>query len=399
VEGSAFVSKISLAVSGAPPMEIADARLVIADGSASLAPTGIRMTGPEEGLETGLIEGDYDLAQHRLEVTISTRGMDIASARRHASVIQAPVLRNLESGVWRGQLSYTFDPTAAAGTAPGSWSGALDVQHAVLKVPLLSGPVRISSAHVELEGQTLTVRRIMARSGDLAATGEYRYEIGALRPHRFHLVAARVSGTQLESLFRPTLYRGGLVSRALGLRRADVPDWLAQMKADGTVEVGTLDLGGFVFDHLSSRLIWDGARVRLAGLKGRYETAAVASMMEADLTGNTPSYHVAGDVTGLPWKGGKVDADVAAETSGAGTEMLGNLRAEGSFRARDVEMDYRSMQGCFQFGVGNSPRVKLSSLQVSDGESTFVGSGAMEESGEMVLDLAGVAKPVRLTLR
>jgi hypothetical protein len=79
--------------------------------------------------------------------------------------------------------------------------------------------------------------------------------------------------------------------------------------------------------------------------------------------------------------------------------MLGNLRAEGSFRARDVEMDYRSMQGCFQFGVGNSPRVKLSSLQVSDGESTFVGSGAMEESGEMVLDLAGVAKPVRLTLR
>ena len=399
VEGSAFISKTSLAVSGGPSLEIADARLVVADGSASLAPTGIRMSGPEEGLNSGLIEGDYDLNEHRLEVTISTRGMDIASLRRHAAMIQAPVVRDLESGVWRGQLSYTFDPSAPAGTLPGSWSGALDVQHAVLKVPLLSSPVRIASAHAELDGQTLTVRKIQARSGDLPVTGEYRYEIGARRPHRFHLAVAKVTGTQLELIFRPVLYRGGLVSRALGFRRADVPDWLAQMKADGIIEAGTLDLGQFVFDHVSSRVIWDGARLRLAGLKARYETASVGALIEADLTGNAPSYHGSGDVTGLPWKGGKVDADLVADTSGAGVETLGNLRAEGSFRARDVEMNYRSMQGCFQFGAANSPRMKLSSLQVSDGESTFFGSGAMADDGEMVLDLAGVAKPVRLTSR
>jgi hypothetical protein len=398
-EGSAWIRKASLAVSGAPPLEIADARLMVAEGSATLAPTHIHMSGGEDGLQSGLIEGDYDLNQHSMAVTITSHGMDIAALHRHAALIQVPVLQDLQTGTWKGQLSYEFDPAAPAGTAPGSWSGALDLQHATLNVPLFASPVRVASAHAELDGQTLTVRRIQARSGDLAVAGEYRYEMGARRPHRFHLVATRVTGGQLESLLRPVLNRGSLVSRAFGLKRGDVPDWLTQMKADGTIDVGLLDLGGFAFDHLSGRVIWDGPRVKLAGAKTHYQGAAVTALVEADLTGNAPSYHASGDVAGLPWKSGRVDADLSADTSGTGLETLANLRAEGSFKTRDVDMDYSSMQGCFQFSTAAAPRVKLSSLQLSDGETTFVGSGAIAANGELVLDLAGVAKPVRLTLR
>ncbi len=247
-EGSAWMDHVSLAVSGAAPLEFADVRLIVADGFATLRPSQIRLTGSDE-MNSGMISGDYDLNGHDLELTITSRGMDIGALRRHAAVTQIPVLRDLQSGVWKGQLSYSYNPGAAPSTA-GNWTGNLEVQRATLTLPLFATPVRVASAHAELDGTVLMVRKIQARSGDLAVTGDYRYEIGALRPHRFHLTAARVSGAQLESLFRPALYRGGLVSRALGLKRSDVPDWLVQMRAEGTIDVGTLDLGGFDFDHL-----------------------------------------------------------------------------------------------------------------------------------------------------
>jgi hypothetical protein len=80
--------------------------------------------------------------------------------------------------------------------------------------------------------------------------------------------------------------------------------------------------------------------------------------------------------------------------------MLVNLRAEGSFNARGLDVDYPSMDGCFQFsGSRNLPQLKLTSLKVSDGDETLIGSGATAPNGEIVLDLAGMDKPVRLTLR
>jgi len=161
-----------------------------------------------------------------------------------------------------------------------------------------------------------------------------------------------------------------------------------------------LELGGRAFEHVNSRVIWDGAMVKLTGATARVEAAGVTTQLEADLTGSEPSYHAAGSILGMPWKGGKVDADVVLDTSGSGTAALANLRAEGSFRAKDIDTAYPSIAGCFQFAIsGNTPRVKLSSLQLSDGEEKFTGSGATSADGELMLDIAGVPKPVRLTLR
>ena len=42
------------------------------------------------------------------------------------------------------------------------------------------------------------------------------------------------------------------------------------------------------------------------------------ALIEADLTGNSPAYHATGNVTALPWKGGKMDADLSVDTSGSG---------------------------------------------------------------------------------
>jgi hypothetical protein len=381
-DGSARITNASLSVAGAPPVEFEEAQLIVADGHAHLLPSRVRTADIDANAQEGTIESDLDLVRHALQITLASRGMEIGK---------------LQSGTWKGQLTYTYDP--ALPPTAGRWSGAVDIQKATLALPFLTAPVRVASAHAEMEASNLTVRKIQARVGDLAATGDYRYELGADRPHRFHLSVARVTGVQLDALFRPALYRGGLASR-LGLKRSDPPEWLTQMRADGLIEAASVNLGGLDFEHVTSRMIWDGVHVKLADTKARYAAANLAALLEADLSGNAPSYHGAGNISGLAWKGGKVDANLTMDTSGAGLETLTNLRAEGSFHARDVDLDYPSMEGCFQFlWGGKSPRVKLSSLQVSDGEEVFVGTGSTAANGELVLDLAGVAKPVRLTLR
>jgi hypothetical protein len=389
-EGSGWASKASLAVSGAPPIQFEDVRLMMAGGHARLAPSILRTVPGDDAT----LQGDYDLEQRALKVTIVSHGMDIGALRRHAELAGIPALRDLQSGIWKGQVSYSAGPDG------GGWTGSVDVQRATITLPLFATPVRVATAHLDLDGLSIAVRKMQARSGDLAVTGEYRYEAAALRPHRFHVTAARVNGVQLETLFRPALYRGGLVSRALGLRSSEVPGWLADMRADGTIDIGVLDFAGSGFDRFSARVIWDGARIKLAGAKARYAGGTVTAVIGADLTGHVPSYHLAGDVAGIAWKGGKVDADLSADTSGAGIGLLANLRSEGSFNARDLDLDYTSMAGCFQFSwARNAPQFKLTSLKVSDGEETLIGSGATAPNGELVLDLAGMAKPVRLTLR
>jgi hypothetical protein len=381
---------------------------MVADGHALLAPSVLRSAPGDEAT----LQGDYDLEQHNLKATLTSRGMDIGALHRHAELLGIPALRDLQSGSWKGQVSYTVDPGVSR------WTGSIDIQRAIMALPSFSAPVRVAAAHVELDGPSMTVRKIQARSGDLTVTGEYRYEAAPLngaaalngvaaptmaaapRPHRFHLTAAHVTGAQLESLFRPALYRGGLMSRALGLRSSEAPDWLSQMRADGTVDIGTLSLAGSDFDHFSTRVIWDGTRIKLAGAKAHYDGGTVSGLIDADLTGRVPTYHVAGDVAGIAWRGGKVAADLSADTSGAGTDILANVRAEGSFQARDLDLEYTSMAGCFQFSwLRSAPQFKLTSLKVADGDEILIGSGATAPNGELVLDLAGVDKPVRLTLR
>lgn len=389
-EGSGRASKVSLTVPGAPPLQFEDAQLVFVGGHARLSPSSVRAIPSDDAT----LEGDYDSERRSLKLTLTSRGMDIGAQRRHAGLTGIPALRDLQSGSWKGQISYSLDSSASR------WTGNMDLQRATIALPLLASPVRLAAAHVELDGPSVTVRKIQARSGDLAVTGEYRYEFGALRPHRFHLSAARVTGTQLDALFRTALYRGGLVSRALGLKSSEAPDWLAQMRADGTLDIGTLNLAGFDFDHFSTRMIWDGVRIKLAATKARYSGGSLSAIIDADLSGHAPSYHLAGDVAGIAWKGGKVNADLSADTSGAGTDLIGNLRAEGSFDARGLDLDYTAMAGCFQFfWARNTPQFKLTSLKVADGDDTWIGRGATAPNGELVLDLAGVSKPVRLTLR
>lgn len=395
IEGSAFATKTSLAVSDTPPLELTDLHLLIVDGHATLAPAGIR-TAPTDD---ATIEGDYSPREGTLRVTLNSKTMDIGGLHSHASLMNVPLLRDLQSGLWKGQLTYSLETGS-----PAKWTGAVDIQHANLVFPFLARPVRVASVHADLSANSLVLKRLQAHAGDLVVTGDYRYDTGALRPHKFHFSTPHATGAQLEALLRPTVSRGGLVSRALNTLNmgppAPVPDWLAQIKADGELDIAALTIDGFAFEHFKSRLLWDGVQCKLTGAQASFSGGSATARIDADLSGNAPVYHVAGNLKSIAWNNGKVDANFAFDTSGMGRDTLANLRSEGSFEAREIDPDYNSIKGCYQFGWnGKSPRIQLNSLQLSDAEDTYIGSGSTAPNGEIVLEVEGNPRKIRLSLR
>src|SRR5207249_4134551 len=142
--------------------------------------------------------------------------------------LPAPLLDALSSGVWKGKLRYSRSPDITAG-----WSGQIQLARAEIPLPGIAEPLRVRTATARLDGAKLWVDKIVARIGDVEIAGDYRYEPGALHPHRFRLAIPRIDAAELELLLAPTLRRKqGFLARTLGFGRAEVPKWLAQRFAD-----------------------------------------------------------------------------------------------------------------------------------------------------------------------
>jgi hypothetical protein len=152
-------------------------------------------------------------------------------------------------------------------------------------------------------------------------------------------------------------------------------------------------------------VLWLGPRVKLTAMQARTMGGGVSGLIDIDLSGNSPAYHLAGHLTGVPWKGGKVDAGTAIDTLGTGPQALLNLRAEGDFKARDIDLEYPAISGCYQLSWNSrQPQIKLTSLVLSNGDESYVGSASTAANGDLIVSLTGSGmaenpKPVRLSLR
>src|ERR1019366_5872667 len=112
----------------------------------------------------------------------------------------------------------------------------------------------------------LSLKRVSISLGGIAAQGEYRYEMGSLRPHKFKIAIAEASGPALEKLLMPTLRRGNFLTYAFNFGRVPEPDWLRDMRGDGTIQATRFDLGGGRFTKLRARVVWEGSDVQFGGL-------------------------------------------------------------------------------------------------------------------------------------
>jgi hypothetical protein len=341
------------------------------------------------------IEADYAMDGETLDLSISAEAMKVASLRAQVALVAVPWLEQVRSGQWSGQLHYRV----AAGNA--GWTGRLQIDDAQIAVPGLADPLAIASARAQIDGARIVLDRLEAQAGKVAFTGEYRYEPGAARPHRLRLRAEEMDAADLEAEFMPTLSRTtSLISRALG--RAPVPVWLTGRAVDGTVQIDDLLLAGCHLQNFRAHLLWDVARVEFDGIQARLDRAAITGKMAVNLRTARPSYKLTAKVKGLDWQGGKLDADGTLETSGTGSQLLANLKSEGTFTGAALDFGtpdpWRSISGSYTLAwLQSVPRLRLTGLNLRTGDETYTGRGATQDDGRLAILLSSGAKELRMS--
>lgn len=383
VDGKMNLANSTLIVAGAPPLHIPGAELNFAGSTVTLEATEVA----NESRETAAIEGSWDAGTHGLNVELSSDGMSIASLRRQISVAGIPLLNHVTSGTWKGDLRYRN----------AVWSGDLNLENTDIPFEAFAEPLHLVSADARIDGAGLSLKGVNLSIGGLEAQGEYRYDPLAPRPHKFRITVPEASGPVIEKLLMPALRRGNFLTYAFNFGRVPEPDWLRNMRADGTIQAARLDLGGGHFTKLHARLIWEGTDVQLAGLETNLDEAKFKGAATIHLAGRQPVYQVEGKLSGVVWRGGLIGAEGMLSTSGTGPALLSNMRAQGSFDGREIELGgpdvYDAVTGTFEWAWdARNPKLRLPQLVMKTGGETWLGNAEMEENGQLVLKVSDGTK-------
>jgi len=400
-EPEGFAGKVSLqdasvTLPDGRPLRAASAEVVIDHQVMSLEPSTVNV-GENESAD---VEGTLSLdGAARLDLKITTRGLSV-SEMGSFGVAAIPLLDQTPQGTWRGWARYEW----ARDTA-GQWSGEYELQNARVPVDGLAEPVKVLSAAVSLSGKRVSVNRLKARVGEIAFTGDYRWEPAAVRPHKFHLTIPAANAAELQRVLAPGLVRDrGFFARTLRLGDAPQPDWLKARRADGTIAIGSLTFGETRVRVDPTRLLWDAAQVRMVGLGAHIDQANLTGDLTIDLSGRAPHYRFEGKLGDVAYKEGRLDFEGSLDADGAGADILAGAHAEGRVHGRSVafspDAEFRTAAACFEVSEqAGTERWKLSSVEVTQGTGssveTYTGSGATQSDGRLVLDLLSRGRQVR----
>ena len=387
--GHVDLREASVTLPEAQPLHFAQAAVAISGRTFSLD-TATVTVGENE---TADLEGSFEMGAG-LDMRIATRGLSVADMRSFG-LASIPVVEQTPQGTWRGWARYRWTPGET-----GAWTGEYELQNARISIDGFAAPLRIQSASVSCGAARTTVTRIRARIGEVALTGDYRWEPGAVRPHRFRISIPRIDAAELERIVEPGFTRDrGFFARTLRLGPAPLPEWLAARRADGVVSIDALEIGDTQVRLDTARVLWDGSQIRLAELAAHADQTAINGELEIDLTSRAPQYRFSGKVRDFAYKGGRLDLDGTFESSGTGLELTSAAHAEGSFRGRSIafapDAEFRSVSGCFEILPGM--RMKISCIEASQGADTLTGVGITQADGRLALDLTSRGRQVRYT--
>jgi hypothetical protein len=106
-------------------------------------------------------------------------------------------------------------------------------------------------------------------------------------------------------------------------------------------------------------------------------------------------------IENMDYRNGQLDVDGELDTSGTAENLLLNLRSEGTFEGRDIELgpeaEVHEISGSYRVApVSGIPRLTLFGLEVVQGADTLSGQGSSQPDGHIVLDLISGRRQVRL---
>ena len=398
LQGELGFHDTAVTIPDSAPIRFEKARLLFDRGRLHLAPALVR-TAQDDQVE---IQADYTFDTQHFALAISTESMDVASLRSQVALAAVPWLEQVQSGRWKGQLRYTWRPHAGEDEEQTGWTGRIALDDARIPLPGVAEPLRISSANAQIAGRAVVLDHMRAQVGAIQAQGDYRYDPAAARPHRLRVVFQELDAAELERLLMPALRRASLIARALRLGRVPVPDWLAHRHIDGAVQIGALAIGGARLEQVRGRLLWDGLKVELNGIQARMENGSVTGSLAVNLRGARPSYRLVSQLRAMDCKSGKVDTEAVLETAGTGAELMENLRAEGTFTGRGMELaslpPFKTVSGAYKFAAGRrGPKLQLSDLQLATASEIFTGRGATQDDGRLVVQLTSGNREMRVS--
>ena len=319
-------------------------------------------------------------------------------AEQVISASPIPLLEKLRQGTWKGWIA--FD---RSGDHPGVWSGEYDLQNAAMDIPGVAAPLRFTSASVEMKNSGIHIDRIRAHVGAVKLEGDYRYDPDAGRPHRMRIKVAEVQLAEIERLMLPTLRRNeGFLARTFRLRKETLPKWLEEREVDAAIQVDNLMNGDSPMGEFRAHLVWDGPSIVMSNADCRLGDMHASGKITLNVDQRAPAYHLSGNIENLDYRNGQLDVDGELDTSGIAENLLLNIRSEGTFEGREIELGpdtaVHEIAGSYRvapvFGI---PRLTLSNLQVMQGADSLSGQGSSQPDGHIVLDLSSGRKQVRLT--
>jgi len=382
------------------PMRFEAAQMLFDRGHLHLAPAVVRMAQDDQAQ----VEADYAFDTQNFDLSISTASMDVASLRSQVALAAVPWLEQVRAGRWHGQLHFQRRPQATGEDEEQSgWSGKIELAQAEIPLPGLADLLKLESASAQIDGPRILLDHVRAAVGKIEVQGEYRYEPGVARPHRVRLGIAELDGAELERVLMPVLKRRtGLLQRALSLGKVPEPDWLRTRHVDGTLQVGALKIGPTTVERVRAHLLWDALKAELNGIQARLENGNVTGTLAVNLRGARPAYRLTSRLRAMDFRSGKMDSEAVLETAGTGAELWENLRAEGTFSGRTMELaelpPFKSVSGAFRLGWRhNGPRLELTDLLLATGTEVFSGKGATQEDGRLVVQLSSGAKEMRVS--
>jgi hypothetical protein len=344
------------------------------------------------------IEAVYRPGRQQFDATITGRALPIADLASGALIAAGgtPLVERFSGGTWSGWVRYRSEAEQE-----GSWTANLDVRETTTTVPGMADPVKIASANVELDGADITMRRMRLAVGEIEISGDYRYTADDNR-HTFNLAVPSASGEEIERILMPSLSRRSTLLARLRLRRARLPEFLARRRAEGKLQISTLSLGSAVLRGVHTRVVWNGASIRLPNFEARMEEGSVFGRASVELTATGPRYELDGRMAGMVWRGGRVDVDGIVETAGTGADLLLNLRSNGKFHARSLnllpEYPLSTLDGAFTFTIGRSgPQLQLTTIEAAVGAERFSGHGGTHADGRLAVDLASASRVMHVT--
>lgn len=398
LEGAIALADASVKFPQAGSAEFDAARLEFANNELTLDPLSVRL----DNHQTAQIDGQYSFDGSHTAFRIVTPHLTIAEVENSAAnVVETspiPLLAALRQGSWKGWIAFDRRDDRA-----GVWSGKYELQNALMEIPGLALPVRLASASVEMSRGQIHMTAMRAQAGAVRVSGSYRFDPAAAQPNVLRLEIPELKLAELERLMMPTLNREeGFLARTFRLRKPRLPAWLAARKVDANLHVSSLVNNDAPLGDLRAHLVWEGAKIALSDVEWRQSRMTARGDVALSVAGPEPAYQVSGTVENMEYRNGRLDIDGELETSGLGSSLVLNVRSNGTFQGRDIQLSpdtlVRGISGSYRVApAAGLPRLQLSDLQVTQGLDTLAGQGSSQPDGRIVLELTSGRRQVRLT--